>query len=101
MSDRWDAPHCRTNPETGGNVLMACPTCRRRTHADKIIDLSGVEPSVVAAWGVGGAVCDACRARLHRNGVVDRAAFIEALGAPAEQVERAREKLAAHSRGTV
>lgn len=93
MSERWEAPHRRTNPEKGGNVLIPCQTCQRVTHADKIIDLSAISPAVRRAWGVEDGACDGCRGKLHRNGVVDRATFIELLGAPIEQVERARAKV--------
>lgn len=98
MSDRWEAPTKRVNMAKGGNVLMPCPTCGRRTNADKIVDLSGLAAEVRAAWGMADGACDGCRARLYRNGVIDRADFIEALGAPAQQVARAREKLAALAR---
>lgn len=98
LSELWNAPTRRADARKGGNVLMPCPTCGRVTNADKIVDLSGVALSVREAWGVSDGACDACRGRLHRNGIIDRATFIETLGAPAEQVERARAKLAAMGR---
>lgn len=66
----------------GGEMRERCSGCPR---VRAISDLVIAPPNPVIAAG---AYCDACRGRMHRQGVFTKAEWAEAAGAPPEVVAR-------------
>lgn len=79
----WSPP---TLADTGVTGPVRCG-CRRTVDAGMMFDMAQLDAGVAVPRG-DRFVCDACRERMIRSGAITKAAYLAAMGAPAELVAR-------------
>lgn len=87
MAQAWAPPTAASIESVPPEEVRTCPLCGRTVRADMMYDIS----QIPGARGTRG--CDACREQLFRtNPNAKRSDYLEAHGAPAELVQRVRDR---------
>lgn len=78
--------------EYSAGTMLKCPSCGRRVPPDMLFDMTKVpmDEACVARIQGSGLACDACKATLHREGLLRREDYAIAVEAPAELITKAR-----------